>query len=164
MSLEIEKKFLVDKSLFLSWLESQSCTPAFGIVQGYPIVNDNLEVRIRRKIKIGVSEQSPSYTITLKSSNKTLTRSEYELAVSGKAAEQLLESCEKKISKTRHILEKGVSVDIFHDEHDGLCLLEVEFDSEEDANSYQVFYPFVVKEVTGQKEYYNAELVKKVKV
>lgn len=155
MPAEIERKFLVDVKLFFEWVKDQTAT-IYKVEQGYPVCDSDMESRVRAKTKIGSSETN--YTVTFKSANKTLTRSEFEFCVDGKVARELLNTCYTKIDKTRYVLNNAHVVDIFEGEHEGLCIMEIEFDSEEEARAYQVSFPFVTKEVTGDVNYYNAIL------
>jgi adenylate cyclase len=92
-------------------------------------------------------------------SSSGMSRFEWEIGISLKDAESLLQICEPGfIDKTRYLIESGghlFEVDEFHGENEGLVLAEVELASEQES----IIKPdWLGKEVTGQKKYYNAML------
>lgn len=94
-----------------------------------------------------------------------MMREEYNLPLNKTAYEHLLEKADGiVISKTRYILpEKDglkIELDVFHGEHDGLILAEVEFPNEKMANSYCP-PDWFGEDVTFSTKYHNSNLSKK---
>jgi len=148
MPLEIERKFLVK-------LENWD-TDIEGIPyrQGYLAINDKNVVRVRIK--------GADATITVKSNEIGISRSEHEYEIPIEDADYLMKNlCESGIiEKTRYkIPYKGKvwDVDEFHGDNNGLWLAEVELEHEEEDVSIP---SWAGKEVTGEIHYYNAYLSK----
>ena len=147
MGVEIERKFLLKDDSWKGLAEPER------YIQGYLSKGKNT-VRIRT---VG----SRAY-LTVKGVTVGLTKPEFEYDIPLKDGELLLENlCEKPfIEKNRykipfegHIWE----VDVFFKENDGLCLAEVELDSEDES----VTLPsWIGEEVSGDHRYSNSNLVK----
>ena len=148
MAIEIERKFLVK-------LENWN-TDIEGILyqQGYLAINDKNVVRVRIKGEVA--------TITIKSHETGISRSEHEYEIPVEDADYLMNNlCVTGIiEKTRYkVPYKGKvwDVDEFHGNNNGLWWAEVELDHEEE----DVIIPsWAGKEVTGEVQYYNAYLSK----
>lgn len=143
--MEIERKFLVESLPNLDRCVKEE------ILQGY--IAKNPEVRIRQK--------GSFYFLSIKS-NGDLNRKEFETLITLSHFETLWYNfIEEYISKTRYYIELNqhnkAELDIYHDELEGLVTVEVEFNSEEEANS---FTPpdWFGKEVTYDKRYKNKNL------
>lgn len=148
-NIEIERKFLVLDDSYL-----QLATSHVDIRQGYISRDPDRTVRIRQK------GEHAYLTFKSRPDEKGWSRFEYEHEVERKDAEQLFQLClPGMIDKTRYIvpLEGNlvVEVDVFHGDHEGLVIAEVELE-----NMQQTFLKpaFLGMEVTGDERYYNAYL------
>ncbi len=145
MGVEIERKFLVDP-------ERLPPLPAGShIRQGY-IPAENATVRVRIK--------DESAFLTLKGRMHALVRSEFEYPIPYDDALAMLdELCARPlIEKKRYeIMHAGHrwELDIFEGENEGLLLAEIELTS---ADEPFVLPPWVTREVTDDRRYYNANL------
>ena len=152
MPLEIERKYLVKDASFLSTLK-ESCP----IIQGYISLDKDRVVRVRTK--------GEKAFITVKSKLTGIKRLEYEYEIPHKEALEILDNiCLKPlIHKTRYkVLDNGLTweIDIFEGVFKGIIIAEVELEHEDSP----VTLPFWVgKDVTDDKQYYNAEMVKSYK-
>lgn len=146
--IEIERKFLVTSSAFMSEAFAQN-----QIAQGYLSSVPERTVRVRLKGDKGF--------LTIKgASNKTgLSRFEWEKEIPVEEAKKLLLLSEKGvIDKTRFEVKVGkhlFEVDVFYGENEGLIIAEIELESENEIFEK----PFWLgEEVTNDKRYYNAYL------
>ena len=147
--LEIERKFLVKSSVF-----KNEATKETRIQQAYLNSHPERSVRVRIKGKKGI------LTIKGKGNETGVSRFEWEKEISISEAEDLLLLCEKgSIHKTRYEIPKGehvFEVDEFYDNNEGLIIAEVEL---KDENETFEKPDWLGKEVTGDKKYYNSQLV-----
>ncbi len=146
--MEIERKYLVDK--LPGHIEDYPCRI---ISQGY--LNINPVVRIRR--------DNEKYELTYKSKG-FMARQEYNLPLTREAYEHLLTKNDGRlIEKRRYMipLEHGLTaeLDVFERELAPLILVEVEFSSEEEANSF-VPPSWFGEDVTFSGKYHNSSLSK----
>ena len=93
-----------------------------------------------------------------------MAREEYNLPLTQEAYEHLKSKADGLvISKTRYLIpEKNgltIELDVFHEDYEGLLLAEVEFPSEEAANSYTPPACFG-RDVTFSSDYHNSTLSK----
>ena len=148
LMLEIERKFLVldDSYKALSYSHSH-------IVQGYICSGRGRTVRVR------IRDAQGFITIKGPSVDGGLSRYEFEQEIPLADAEQLMKLCEPGIiDKTRWLVKSGdftFEVDEFHGDNNGLVMAEVELKSVDDQ---PVLPPFIGKEVTGDRRYYNSQL------
>lgn len=147
--MEIERKFLIDRLP-----ENLEVYPHKELEQGYLCTDPVVRVR----------KEGEEYVLTYKSKG-LMVREEYNLPLNKTAYEHLLEKADGiVISKTRYILpEKDglkIELDVFHGEHDGLILAEVEFPNEKMANSYCP-PDWFGEDVTFSTKYHNSNLSKK---
>ncbi len=150
MPVEIERKFLVKDTAFLSTLKD-GCP----IIQGYISLDKDRVVRVR-------TYREKAF-ITVKSKLTGFTRLEYEYEIPCKEALEILDNiCLKPlIYKTRYnISEYGLTweIDIFEGVFNGIIIAEVELEHE---NSTVTLPVWVGEDVTDNKQYYNAEMVKR---
>ena len=148
--MEIERKYLIEKEQLPADLVSY---PFHKIEQGYLCTSP--VVRIRR--------QDDDYFLTYKSKG-LMAREEYNLPLTQEAYEHLKSKADGLvISKTRYLIpEKNgltIELDVFHEDYEGLLLAEVEFPSEEAANSYTPPAWFG-RDVTFSSDYHNSTLSK----
>ena len=151
MPLEIERKFILSKI--------PKDLPALKIKQGYLQLDKNCTIRVRSTI----SSSGTKNTLTIKglTSASGMSRYEYETELSKADSINLFKICHKPIiEKTRHIyIHKSMKweLDEFHGENQGLLIGEIELKSE--AENIEM-PEFILKEVTGEKKYYNSMLQK----
>lgn len=147
MALEIERKFLVDKT---KWQVEQKPQGNF-YEQGYISTDPAKTVRVR----IG---KQKGY-LTVKGKNNGPARAEFEYEIPLPDAMQLLEQfCSNKISKCRYeIWHKGKmwEVDEFLEDNEGLIVAEIELSSEAELFDCPAW---ATQEVTGDERYYNSGL------
>lgn len=148
-NMEIERKFLLNQ--LPKDLEQY---PSLKIEQGY-LCTDPV-IRIRR--------QNDNYYLTYKSKG-LLSREEYNLPLERSSYEHLLTKVDGiLLTKTRYLMPLDAShtieLDVFHGEYQGLCLAEVEFQTEEEALD---FTPpdWFGEDVTYSSEYYNSTMSRK---
>lgn len=144
--MEIERKYLIDKLP-----ENIADYPFHKIEQGYLCTGP--VVRIRR--------QDDEYILTYKSGG-LMAREEYNLPLNAEAYEHLKQKVDGHyISKTRYLIpltEKlTIELDEFHGEFAPLLLAEVEFETEEEANSF-VPPEWFGEDVTFCKTYHNSNM------
>ena len=148
--MEIERKYLIEKEQLPVDLASY---PFHKIEQGYLCTSP--VVRIRR--------QDDDYFLTYKSKG-LMAREEYNLPLTQEAYEHLKSKADGLvISKTRYLIpEKNgltIELDVFEKSLAPLIIAEVEFPSEEAANSYTPPAWFG-RDVTFSSDYHNSTLSK----
>ena len=148
--MEIERKYLIDEIPFD--LKDYSCKV---IEQGY--LNTDPVVRVRRS--------NDKYILTYKGSG-LMVREEYNLPLNQKSYFHLLTKADGNIiTKTRYLIplfnSLTAELDIFHDIFDGRLLVEVEFNSIEDANSF-IPPEWFGEDVTYDKKYHNSNMSKEI--
>ena len=146
--MEIERKYLIP--VLPDNLEQY---PSKQIEQGY-LATDPV-VRIRRS--------DDKYTLTYKGRGM-MVREEYNLPLNAESFEHLKEKIDGILIKKRRYLipydEKfTIELDVFEDELAPLQLAEVEFDTEEEANSF-VPPTWFGEDVTFSTQYHNSTLSK----
>ena len=144
--MEIERKFLVKKLP-----ENLEEYEKKHISQGYLCTNP--VVRIRRS--------NEEYFLTYKGRGK-MVREEYEFPLTAEAYEHMLPKIDGLlIDKIRYLIpldkKHTAELDIFQGQLSPLRLIEVEFESEEDANSFEAPEWFG-DDVTNSKDYHNSNL------
>lgn len=151
-SIEIERKFLVDKSK----LPELSNLKFRQISQCYITMEDDYVERVRLSIE---PDNSFVCELTRKSAESGMSRTEETHNISlEEAIDKINRSPYNVIHKKRyHYIHNDLlwEIDIFGAECKGLIVAEVEIPSED----YELDLPeFVTEEVTDKKEYYNKEL------
>lgn len=157
--LEIERKFLVKNNDY-----KRQATSSSRICQGYICSDRGRTVRVR------IRDDRGYLTIKGPSSDNGLSRYEFEKEIDPDEAQELMKLCEKSeetgkplmIDKTRYLVKSGrhtFEVDEFHGENEGLVVAEVELRSEDED---YLLPDFINKEdeVTGDRKYYNSQLLK----
>lgn len=146
--IDIERKFLVDWEKF----KKEKPNEINFISQGYLNTDPNKNVRVRTKGGDGY--------ITVKGigSDSGMSRFEWEKEIGFDEAKELLDLCDDVLSKYRYEVLIGShkwEVDLFRDKNAGLILAEIELKSENE----EIELPeWILKEVTGDKRYYNSYL------
>jgi CYTH domain-containing protein len=150
MSLEIERKFLVENEDFKT-----ACYQKKMVKQGYLNSDKSRTVRIR------IANDKGFITIKGKSNATGTTRFEWEKEIDVLEAEQLLLLCEPSIiNKTRFYVKSEnhvFEVDEFYSDNKGLIIAEIELNSENEPFKKP---SWLGKEVTGNIKYYNSNLSK----
>lgn len=122
-------------------------------MQGY--LSDDPE----RTVRIRIRDAEAFLTIKGGSSKDGLSRYEWEKTIPLDEAKELLELClPGVIDKHRHIVPyQGYEweIDEFHGDLEGLTLAELEVPC---ANAQFALPPFIGKEVSGDRRYYNSQL------
>ena len=147
-NIEIERKFLVKKIP-----DNLDTYERIDMTQGY--LNTNPVVRVRK--------ENDDYVLTYKGSG-LLSHSEYNLPLNKEAFDHLLKKCDGIIiSKSRYKIpiENNLTaeLDIFKGDLDSLKLVEVEFDSVEEANNFTPPEWFG-EDVTTDGRYHNSYISK----
>ena len=148
MALEIERKYLVISDLYKKMAMSDS-----HIIQAYLARTDHGVVRVRVR-------DEKAY-ITVKSRITGPTRSEWEYEIPLSDAQEMIAKISdgKLIDKTRYIVEyDGLTweIDEFHGALEGLVVAEVEL---QDEHVKPELPPFVGRDVTGERRFYNSALL-----
>lgn len=147
--LEIERKFLVNGD-FRPFVHSSS-----RIRQGYICSDRGRTVRVR------IRDRKAYLTIKGPSDASGMSRFEWETEVGFDESMHLLELCVGGyIDKTRYLVDyhgHTFEVDEFYGENEGLVVAEIELESENETFERP---PFLGMEVTGDRKYYNSELMK----
>ena len=148
MAIEIERKFLVKQS------PCHLAKKSRHIKQGYIVHDQKQVIRVRKKDR--------AYFLTIKGSNKGISRLEFEFPISKNDAEELfLHFCQTAIiDKTRHYIDyKGHTweVDEFHGDNHGLIIAEIELQS---VNEKFHLPEWIGDEVSAENKYYNMSLAK----
>lgn len=145
--MEIERKFLVP-----ALPENLASYPCHLIEQAYLCTSP--VVRIRR--------QDDDFILTYKGSGM-MAREEYNLPLTKESYEHLLPKADGiVITKKRYVIPLGTEnlraeLDIFEGRHEGLRIVEVEFESEEQANRFTPPAWFG-EDVTFDGRYHNSHL------
>lgn len=150
MAYEIERKFLV-KTGYKNYKENAE---KVEITQVY--ISDKPDATLRLRIK------GEKAYLTVKSRTKGAVRHEWEYEIPFDDAIEMMETLtyDGKIVKTRYAVPfEGLiwEVDEFHGSLEGLVLAEVEL---KDAEQEFELPPFVGKEVTDDRRFYNSVLAR----
>ena len=145
---EIERKFLVDRAL---WIPHGS---GVHLVQGYLSSHPERVVRVRIAGDAG--------KLTVKGLTTGITRVELEYDVPLPDARLMLDTlCERPLIEkhryTETVAGRTWEIDIFHGDNDGLVIAEVELEHEDDPVELP---PWVGAEVSSDPRYYNNNLTK----
>lgn len=141
---EIERKFLVNDDSYRTLAYAYD-----HILQGYICSGHGHTVRVRTRGDKGY--------LTIKGpSTDGISRFEWEKEITLDDARALFTLCGERIEKTRYLVKNGkhtVEIDEFHGENEGLVLAEIELG---DVDETYITPPYLGREVTGNKHYYNA--------
>ena len=143
--MEIERKFLIKE------LPDLGQYKYVEIEQGY--LSTSPVVRIRRK--------NDAYILTYKGSG-LMAREEIEAPLTKEAYEHLLEKIDGyPITKRRYLIPLDpytIELDVFSGHMEGLIMAEVEFPTEEEANSFTPPEWFG-EDVTNDRRYHNSNMI-----
>jgi adenylate cyclase len=149
MATETERKFLV-KGEF-----SHLAIGKISIIQSYMSIDPDKTIRLR------IAEDKAFLTIKSRMLSGSITRNEWEFPIPVDDANELMKLClPGKIVKTRYIIPAGrrkFEVDVFHDKNEGLIIAEIELGSDNEAFDTP---DWLGEEVTGNRKYYNSNLIK----
>jgi CYTH domain-containing protein len=147
MGLEIERKFLVDKT---KWDKVSKPKGQF-LQQGYLLADPQKTIRIRLSDTQGY--------ITIKGLTIGATRKEFEYKIPKDEAKELLDTFSiAGLAKVRYEImhyDKLWQVDVFQEQNLGLIVAEIEL--KEESESFDI-PDWIDKEVTGDIKYYNSNL------
>lgn len=149
--LEIERKFLIRKGG--SWKDAAFSSS--HIKQGY-MPCESATVRVRTR------DDRSWLTIKSHSDRAGLSRYEFEKEISNDEAQHLFELCRGGVIDKRRWLVKSpdgqhtFEVDEFYGDNAELVVAEVELKSEDEPFSKP---DFIGQEVTGDRRYYNSQLL-----
>ena len=152
---EIERKFLVRSEAFKA-----QATQQYEIEQGYLCKEPGKTIRVR------IRDERAFLTIKSGKLREGLAKFEWEKEIELADAQELMKLClPGAISKTRYIIpvesqkskeaSRKWEVDVFHGRLDGLVLAEVELGDEHEPYERP---EWLGEEVTGQPQYYNANM------
>ncbi len=148
--IEIERKFLVVSKDYKKEAHKKN-----RIVQGF------LNTDPFRTVRIRVKEDQGFLTVKGMGNENGTTRFEWETEIPVNEAENLLKLAEPGvIDKIRYEVQVGehlFEVDEFFGENEGLVVAEIELTDEDESYEKPTW---LGEEVTGQPQYYNAQLSK----
>jgi adenylate cyclase len=149
MAIETERKFLVKgefKHLAVRNIE---------IIQYY------ISIDIVKTIRLRIAGENAFLSIKSRVNERSIARNEWEFPIPVKDAIEMINIClPGKIIKTRYLIPSGrhtFEIDVFHDKNEGLVIAEIELSSEDEKFEKP---EWLGEEVTGNPEYYNANLIK----
>jgi len=147
INMEIERKFLVHKDIWLS----VSKPSGILYIQGYLSIDAEKVVRVRVAGDKGY--------LTIKGKSETFSRPEFEYEIPGAEAREILRLFAPiQVEKVRTRFPAGNrvwEVDEFHGANEGLIIAEIELESPDELFEKPLW---VSEEVTMDERYYNAYL------
>jgi CYTH domain-containing protein len=157
--IEIERKFLVKEDAKMELTTMTPLANCLSIDQGYLTKNDKGSVRVRIEETLYGGSLEKNAFLMSKTKIDDMTNNETVDEISIPNAELLLKNFSSKIiSKTRYIkIVDGFKweIDFFHTPNAGLVIAEIELTS---ADQKFTIPDWIDREVTGQSEYYNANM------
>jgi CYTH domain-containing protein len=149
MATETERKFLI-KSEFRHLANKQ-----INITQAYFVIDTAKTIRLR------ITDDKAYITVKGGPGAGSITRNEWEFEIPVRDAREMIGLClPGRIVKTRYLVPSGkhtFEVDVFHEKNEGLVIAEIELTSEDE---HFLKPEWLGEEVTGQAQYYNANLIK----
>ena len=149
MAIEIERKFLINPK------EWEKVDKPEGLRCRQFYLHNEVEKVVRVRV-IGKKA-----FITIKGKGNGISKPEYEYEIPVTDAEEMIKLfSENLIDKTRYLIPTGNhtwEIDVFHGVNKGLIIAEIELSSEDENFENP---SWIVKEVTGNKKYYNAYIEK----
>lgn len=155
MGQEIERKYLVSKEIAEDYMNRKNNGEfeCHEIEQAYLTTEPVIRVR----------KSDEEYYMTYKGKG-FMMREEYNLPLTKEAYDTLLSKADGNIiSKTRILVPYGkytIELDIFKKPFDYIYMAEVEFESEDDAKSFDA-PDWFLEEVTTDRNYHNSVLSRK---
>ena len=149
MGTETERKFLVIGE-FRHLAERE-----INIIQSYLSIDPDKTIRLR------IADEKAFLTIKGRPLKNSITHSEWEVPVPVADAEEMMRLClPGRIVKTRYLIRYDrhvFEVDVFHEKNEGLIIAEIELVSDDEHFTKP---DWLGEEVTGNPQYYNANLIK----
>ena len=149
MATETERKFLI-KGEF-----RHLAVKEIRIVQSY------LSIDTEKTIRLRIANDKAFLTIKTRPQKNSISRNEWEVQVSVTDAEEMMCIClPGRIVKTRYLIPSGkhtFEIDVFHEKNEGLIIAEIELKSEDEHFEKPAW---LGEEVTGNPQYYNANLIR----
>lgn len=149
MAKETERKFLV-KSEF-----RHLAVREIRIIQTYLSIDPQKTIRIR------IADEKAFLTVKSRPQKNTITRNEWEVEIPLIDAREMMSIClPGRIVKTRFLVPSGIhtfEIDVFHEKNEGLIVAEIELNSDDESFDKP---DWLGDEVTGESQYYNANLIK----
>jgi len=149
MAIEIERKFLVSGEF------RHLAIKKIRITQRYLSIDPDKTIRIR------ISGEKALLTIKGRPDAGSFSRNEWEFEIPESDASEMMKLCLPGIiEKTRYLVPAGkhlFEVDEFHGNNQGVIIAEIELNSESEEFEKP---EWLGREVTGNPEYYNANLIK----
>lgn len=131
------------------------------VVKEIKIIQAYLSIDPIKTIRVRITDDKAYLTVKSRPKENSISRSEWEVVIDVKDAEEMLSIClPGKIVKTRYLVPSGkhtIEVDVFHEKNEGLIIAEIELNSEDE---YFEKPDWLGEEVTGLPQYYNANLIK----
>ena len=164
MSIEIERKFLVDGEAVK---EISKLTLPLIITQGYIMQDEKSNCVLRVRLSAyysGMKEPRQGY-ITIKRGIDEMSRHEFEYEIPAKDAEFMLDTmCPHVITKLRRHINVDSNlkweIDFFlNKELDGLVVAEIELPSKD---TEIVLPEWIIEEVTDDPQYLNSNLIGRI--
>jgi len=152
MGQEIERKFIVSQKTAAEYMDKCRAGKyeCHEIDQAYLTVNPVVRVR----------KSDDEYYMTYKGSG-LMSREEYNLPLTEEAYITLKSKAEGNvISKTRILIPYGkflIELDVFKEPFENVVIAEVEFESEEEANSF-TGPEWFGEDVTNDRKYHNSNM------
>ena len=149
MAIETERKFLI-KGEF-----RHLAVKEIRIVQSYLSIDPEKTIRLR------IADDKAFLTIKGRPQKNSISRNEWEVQVPVSDAEEMMRIClPGRIVKTRYLIPSDkhtFEIDVFHEKNEGLIIAEIELTSEDEHFEKP---DWLGEEVTGNPQYYNANLIK----
>jgi len=149
MAIETERKFLTNGEFRHLAVGKEE------IIQAYLTIDQHKTIRLR------IIDSKAFITIKSRPKPNSISRNEWEFEIPSDDARAMMAiSLPGKIVKTRYLIPAGrhtFEVDVFHDKNEGLIVAEIELQEE---NEHFERPEWLGEEVTGQPQYYNANLIK----
>ena len=153
-NIEIEKKFLLQPIRVECFLKINSIKYEALEIEQFYIERDGTIGRIRKI--------NDKYFLTLKKGDG-LVREEYESEIEQSVFKNILtkENPVGALKKTRYKAQVDgyeYEIDEYKENLEGLVVLEVEFETEREANDFKIsdiFKPYLIKDVTGDDRFLN---------
>ena len=146
MAIEIERKFLLNRTGFLASLTGSTLS------QGYLNQSPDSTVRVR------IADNKA--WLTIKGRNVGTRRLEFEYPIPTADAQALLGLCQHgRIEKTRYCVEHEGNIweiDVFHGDNDGLIVAEIELTDENETFARP---DWLGEEVSDDPRYFNSALI-----
>lgn len=152
---EIERKWLVDEKN----LPDLSKMPYIDIIQGYINSHDKLTFRLRQSLYMTHEKNmiGEEYTMTIKGFG-TKEREERESIIWKPQFTTFWPFYEEHTIHKHRYEYNNIQIDIFKNDFDGLFMLEIEFDTLEECDSYEPedWFGLEVTEDNNYKNFYLA--------